>query len=30
MQSDKDKILKRLKTARGQINGIINMVEEDQ
>ncbi len=30
MQPDKDKILKRLKTARGQINGIINMIEEDQ
>lgn len=30
MQSDKTKILNRLKRARGQINGIMKMVEEDR
>lgn len=30
MKADNDKVINRLKTARGQINGIINMVEEDQ
>lgn len=30
MQADSKKILNRLKTVRGQIDGIIRMVEEDQ
>lgn len=30
MQADRDKVLRRLKTAKGQIEGIIKMVEEDQ
>ncbi|WP_425538317.1 metal-sensing transcriptional repressor [Microaceticoccus formicicus] len=30
MKSDPDKVLRRLKTARGQIEGIIRMVEEDR
>ncbi|MDL2229635.1 metal-sensing transcriptional repressor [Treponema sp. OttesenSCG-928-L16] len=30
MRADKTVITKLLKTARGQIDGIINMVEEDQ
>lgn len=30
MQADKKKIINRLSRARGQINGIIKMVEEDR
>lgn len=30
MQADQDKILRMLKTARGQLDGIIKMVEEDR
>ncbi|NLZ71229.1 MAG: metal-sensing transcriptional repressor [Clostridiaceae bacterium] len=30
MQADSKKVLNRLKTVRGQIDGIIRMVEEDQ
>ncbi|HHT24880.1 MAG TPA: metal-sensing transcriptional repressor [Clostridiaceae bacterium] len=30
MQADPQKVLNRLKTARGQIDGIIRMVEENQ
>ncbi len=30
MKSDQNKILRRLKTARGQIEGIIKMVEDDR
>ena len=30
MKSDKNKINRLLKTAKGQIDGILNMVEEDQ
>ena len=30
MQADHDQVLKRLKTARGQLAGIIKMVEGDQ
>lgn len=30
MKADKDKINKLLKTARGQIDGIIKMIEEDR
>ncbi|HHU53224.1 MAG TPA: metal-sensing transcriptional repressor [Clostridiaceae bacterium] len=30
MQADSKKVLNRLKTARGQIDGIIRMVEENQ
>lgn len=30
MKADKKKILKLLKTAKGQINGIIQMVEDDR
>ena len=30
MQADREKVLTRLKTVRGQINGIINMVEDDK
>lgn len=30
MQADKSEIIKLLKTARGQIDGIIKMVEEDR
>ncbi|HZJ68699.1 MAG TPA: metal-sensing transcriptional repressor [Candidatus Eisenbacteria bacterium] len=30
MQADPKKVLNRLKTVRGQIEGIIRMVEEDQ
>ncbi|QAT43625.1 metal-sensing transcriptional repressor [Aminipila luticellarii] len=30
MKADKGKVLKLLKTARGQIDGIIKMVEEDR
>lgn len=30
MQADKDKVMRLLKTARGQIEGIIRMVEEDR
>lgn len=29
MQADQDQVMRRLKTARGQIDGIIKMVEED-
>jgi len=30
MKADKNAVLKRLKTAKGQIEGIIKMVEEDR
>lgn len=30
MQADKDTILRLLRTARGQIDGIMKMVEEDR
>lgn len=30
MQADKQKILRLLKTARGQLDGILKMVEEDR
>lgn len=30
MQADKQKVLRLLKTARGQLDGIIRMVEEDR
>ncbi|MGL4791925.1 MAG: metal-sensing transcriptional repressor, partial [Anaerotignaceae bacterium] len=30
MQADKDKINKLLKTARGQLDGILKMVEDDR
>lgn len=30
MQADKDKINRLLKTARGQIDGILKMIEEDR
>lgn len=30
MQADKAKVSKLLKTARGQLDGILNMVEEDR
>lgn len=30
MQADRDKVMRLLKTARGQIDGIIKMVEEDR
>ena len=30
MRADKDKITARLKTARGQLDGILKMVEEDR
>lgn len=30
MKSDSDKVLRRLKTAKGQIEGIIRMVEDDR
>lgn len=30
MQADKDKVNRLLKTARGQIDGILRMVEEDR
>lgn len=30
MQADQDKVLRLLKTARGQMDGIIRMVEEDR
>ncbi len=30
MQAEKDKIMRLLKTARGQIDGIVKMVEEDR
>ena len=30
MKADKNKVLRLLKTARGQIDGIIKMVEEDR
>lgn len=30
MEADRKKVLTRLKTARGQIDGIIKMVEEDK
>ena len=29
MQADKDKTLRNLKTVRGQIDGLIRMVEDD-
>ena len=30
MMADKDKVLRLLKTARGQLDGILKMVEEDR
>lgn len=30
MQADKTKVMRLLKTARGQVDGVIKMVEEDQ
>ncbi|MDD7305377.1 MAG: metal-sensing transcriptional repressor [Peptoniphilaceae bacterium] len=30
MQADKDKTLRKLKTVRGQIDGLIKMVEDDR
>ena len=30
MKADKEQVMRLLKTARGQIDGIINMVEEDR
>ncbi len=30
MKADKDKVVRLLKTARGQIDGILNMIEEDR
>ncbi len=30
MQADRDKMLRLLKTARGQVDGILRMVEEDR
>ena len=30
MKADKEKVKKLLATARGQINGILNMIEEDK
>jgi DNA-binding FrmR family transcriptional regulator len=30
MKADKDKVSRLLKTARGQIDGILNMIEEDR
>ena len=30
MRADKDKITKLLKTARGQLDGILKMVEDDR
>jgi len=30
MQADKTKILRKLKTARGQLDGLLKMVEEDR
>lgn len=30
MQADKNKVLRLLKTARGQVEGVMKMVEEDQ
>jgi DNA-binding FrmR family transcriptional regulator len=30
VRADKNKVLRLLKTAGGQVNGIINMVEQDQ
>lgn len=30
MQADREKVLRLLKTARGQLDGIIRMVEEDR
>lgn len=30
MQADKEKVLRLLKTARGQVDGILRMVEEDR
>ena len=30
MQADKKKVSTLLKTARGQIDGILNMIEEDR
>ncbi|MFA5450362.1 MAG: metal-sensing transcriptional repressor [Clostridia bacterium] len=30
MKADKDKVLRRLKTARGQVEGLIKMVEDDR
>ena len=30
MKADKDQVMRLLKTARGQIDGIMNMVEEDR
>lgn len=30
MQADRDKVLRLLKTARGQMDGLIRMVEEDR
>lgn len=30
MQSDKDKVTRLLKTARGQLDGLIRMVEDDR
>ncbi|WP_434475040.1 metal-sensing transcriptional repressor, partial [Limnospira sp. Paracas R14] len=30
MQADKSKILRKLKTARGQMEGLLKMVEEDR
>ena len=30
MQADKDKVSRLLKTARGQIDGILRMIEEDR
>lgn len=30
MKADKDKVLRNLKTARGQLDGLIKMVEEDR
>lgn len=30
MKADKEKVLRLLKTARGQLDGIMNMVEEDR
>ena len=30
MQADKDKTLRKLKTVRGQLDGLIKMVEDDR
>ena len=30
MMADRDKITRMLKTARGQIDGVLNMIEEDR